>query len=247
MMKQYLRAFCNYEQDNWVELLPIAEFTYNNAIHPSSRMTPFWANYNYHLVMKCKALKQPSSLNSEIQAAMYEAGLEETHQTLRKNLKEAQANQRKYAGGNEVVFKIGDDVWHSTRHFRTARESKKLDYQRTEPYTVIKVINKNDYKLDLPYTIRKHNTSHISSLDRSAPPTAGEPPSGPQQTVVNDSDEWEVDRMLNSKRCCRKLQYLTQWVGYTYIQTSWEPAENVRNAQELVDELHREHPRKPQQ
>jgi transposase InsO family protein len=25
-MKQYLRAFCNYEQDNWVELLPLVEF-----------------------------------------------------------------------------------------------------------------------------------------------------------------------------------------------------------------------------
>jgi len=40
-MEQYLRAFCNYEQDNWVELMPLAEFAYNNAIHASTRMTPF--------------------------------------------------------------------------------------------------------------------------------------------------------------------------------------------------------------
>jgi len=51
-MVQYLRAFCNYEQDNWVELFPLAEFAYNTAIHASTRMTPFWANYHYHRVMQ---------------------------------------------------------------------------------------------------------------------------------------------------------------------------------------------------
>jgi len=40
-MEQYLRAFCNYEQANWVELLPLAEFAYNNSMHASMKMTPF--------------------------------------------------------------------------------------------------------------------------------------------------------------------------------------------------------------
>jgi len=126
-MERYLRAFCNYEQDNWVKLLPLAEFAYNNAIHASTRMTRFCVNYHYHPVMQFTAPKQPSSLNSDIQADPFAAGLEETHQTLHKNLQEAQANQTKYAGGKEVVFEVGDKVWLSTRHFRTRRPSKKLD------------------------------------------------------------------------------------------------------------------------
>jgi hypothetical protein len=28
-LEAYLRMFVNYEQDDWVELLPTAEFTYN--------------------------------------------------------------------------------------------------------------------------------------------------------------------------------------------------------------------------
>jgi hypothetical protein len=244
-MEQYLRAFCNYEQDNWVELLPLAEFAYNNAIQASTRMTPFWANYDYHPVMQLKAPKQPSSLNSEIQADTFAAGLKETHQTLRKNLQEAQANQKMYAGGKEVIFKVGDKVWLSTRHFRTARPSKKWDYKRTGPYTVSRVMKKNAYKLDIPYTIRKNNVFHISLLDRYTPPTAGQPASELELTVVDDSDEWEVDRILVSKRHGRKLHYLVQWAGYSYIRTSWESAENLGNEQELVDEFHREHPRKP--
>ena len=82
-------------------------------------MTPFRANYQYHPVMRFKALKQPSSRNSEIQADQFAAGLEETHQTLRRILQEPQASQLKYAGGKEVFFEVGVRVWLSTRHFQT--------------------------------------------------------------------------------------------------------------------------------
>ena len=30
-LKQCLQVYCNYQQDNWSELLPLAEFAYNNA------------------------------------------------------------------------------------------------------------------------------------------------------------------------------------------------------------------------
>jgi hypothetical protein len=99
--------------------------------------------------------------------------LEEIHKTLRKNIQESQANHTKYAGGKDVVFDVGDKVWLSTWHFRTTRPSKKLDFKRTGPYTVSKVINKNAYKLDLPYTIRKHKVFHVSLFDHHTPPAAG--------------------------------------------------------------------------
>jgi len=193
-------------------------------------MTPFWANYHYHLVMEFEAPKQPSSLNLVIQADTFAAGLEQTHQTLRKNLQEAQASQTKYAGGKEVAFEVGNKIWLSTRHFQTTRPSKKLDYKRTGPYMVSKVINKNAYKLDLLCMIRKNKVFYVSLLDRYTPPTAGQPPSEPQPTVLDNSDEWEVDRILESKGHCRTLHYLVQWAGYSYVRSSWEPAENLGNA-----------------
>jgi len=101
------------------------------------------------------------------------------------------------------------------------------------------------YKLDLLYRFRKHNIFHVSLLDHSTPPTAGQPPSDPQPTIVDDSDKWEVNRILDPKRFYRKLHYLVQWAGYSYVRTSWDPAENLGNGQELVDDFHREHPGKP--
>src|SRR5882724_261641 len=47
-LEQYLRVYCNYQQDNWFELLPLAEFTYNNTLSATTGITPFFANKGYH-------------------------------------------------------------------------------------------------------------------------------------------------------------------------------------------------------
>jgi hypothetical protein len=40
-LEQYLHLFVNERQDNWDELLPMAEFQYNNHIHASTQQTTF--------------------------------------------------------------------------------------------------------------------------------------------------------------------------------------------------------------
>jgi hypothetical protein len=210
-------------------------------------MTPFWANYHFHPEMQLKRPKAPTIARSEVKADVMLAGLEETHKILRQILLEAQTRHSHYAGGKEMIFKVGDKVWLSTRNIRTTRPCKKLEYKRAGPYTVSKIINQKSYKLDLPKTMRNHNVFHVSQLDRYTPPVVGQPPSEPQPTIVDEprDEEWEVDRILDSKRRYRKLHYLVQWAGYSHVRTRWEPAENLENAQELVDEFHREHPSKP--
>ena len=214
-IEQYLRAFCNYEQDNWVEFFRLAKLGCNNAIHASMRMSPFWGNYHYHPVMHFKAPKQPFSLNSQIQAETFAAGLEETDQTVHNNMKEAQPNQKKDAGGNNVIFDVGDIVWLSTRHFQMTRPAMMLDHTRSGLRKVSIVINKNAYKIGLPYTVRNHILVHVSVLDLFTPPTAGQPPPEQQPTVVDDSDKCDVNQIRNCKRHYRKLNYLVQWTGYS--------------------------------
>ena len=48
-MKDYFRAFVNYEQNDWAKLLPMAEFAYNNAKNTSTGYTPFELNSGFHL------------------------------------------------------------------------------------------------------------------------------------------------------------------------------------------------------
>ena len=46
-LEQYLCIFTNYQQDNWSSLLPLAEFSYNNALNATTGVSPFFANKGY--------------------------------------------------------------------------------------------------------------------------------------------------------------------------------------------------------
>ena len=48
-LKQYLCIYCNYQQDNWSELLFLAEFAYNNTLSTTTSVSPFFTNKGYHL------------------------------------------------------------------------------------------------------------------------------------------------------------------------------------------------------
>ena len=47
-MKAYFWAFVNFKQNDWAQLLPMAEFAYNNAKNASIGYTPFELNCRYH-------------------------------------------------------------------------------------------------------------------------------------------------------------------------------------------------------
>ena len=40
--------YCDYQETNWANLLPMAEFSYNNSKHSATTLTPFYANYGFH-------------------------------------------------------------------------------------------------------------------------------------------------------------------------------------------------------
>jgi len=47
-IEAYLGAFVGHKQDNWVSLLLMAEFAYNNSVMMGYGMSPFYANYGFH-------------------------------------------------------------------------------------------------------------------------------------------------------------------------------------------------------
>ena len=51
----------NYQQDNWALLLPLAEFTYNNAASATTGISPFFVNKGYHLRLTTNPLAPSSS------------------------------------------------------------------------------------------------------------------------------------------------------------------------------------------
>jgi hypothetical protein len=63
--------------------------------------------------------------------------------------------------------------------------------------------------------------------------------------IVEETEEWEVDRMLDSRGRYRNLRFLIQWAGYNHIPTSWEAAEYNEIDRKVVDICHRAHLDRP--
>jgi transposase InsO family protein len=47
-MEQYLQNFVNYQQNDWVHWLPMAEFATNNHTSETTGHSPFYGNYGFH-------------------------------------------------------------------------------------------------------------------------------------------------------------------------------------------------------
>ena len=112
ILEQYLRAYVNYQQDNWTELLPLAEFSYNNSKQEMIQHTSFFANYRYH----------PTNESIGHLTPQENTNLSQLHDTLREEntlgqlrQKENYDRQRK----SDPNLKSGDKVWLNTRTIRT--------------------------------------------------------------------------------------------------------------------------------
>ena len=48
VLEGYLHNYVNYDQNDWFQLLPLAEHAYNNSVTNAHGMSPFYANYGFH-------------------------------------------------------------------------------------------------------------------------------------------------------------------------------------------------------
>src|SRR6202012_2478072 len=245
----YLRCYCSYQQDNWPDLLPIAQFAYNNAPHSATQASPFFANYGYNP----RATLALDVTVRDSNAHDFSRELSELHSYCREQIAIAQtqykgpADRRRSPIPKEFV--PGALVWLNSKNIKTKRPSKKLDHKRLGPFEIESKISDNAFRLILPHSMRLlHPVFHVSllSLHRSNTiPNRTQSP--PPPVEIEGHNEYEATEVLDSRRRWRRLEYLVSWTGYenTSEAKTWEPAENLENSPDLVRRFHEKYPRKP--
>src|SRR5258705_4748573 len=91
VLEQYLHAYMNYQQDNWVLLLPLAEFAYNNVASTTTGVSPFFTNKGYHL----RLTMDPIAPSSSSEAQCYVMDLDQLHSQLKASIAEAQEHYQR--------------------------------------------------------------------------------------------------------------------------------------------------------
>jgi hypothetical protein len=142
---------------------------------------------------------------------------------------------------------VGDKVWLSHQNISTDRPSVKLSHRKLGPYLVLEKIGSHAFKLSLPHTMRIHPVFHINLLQKCHPdPHGRDPPQPPPIITEEGEEEYEVEEILDSKWKGRgknkKIWYLIKWVGYDAGSNSWEPVDNVGNAEEAIQDFHKKFP-----
>ena len=52
--------------------------------------------------------------------------------------------------------------------------------------------------------------------------------------MVQDHIKYEVEKILDKRVQYHRTEYLVKWMGYPEYNTTWEPAANLKNSQDLI-------------
>ena len=132
-LEQYLSHYINFKQNNGIDLLPLAQFAYNNYQHSTTRISHFYANYGKHpnwdpnnnittstLEAATTKINKIVKLHKELNRRVNQGGKDTAKQVNKKRLK-------------GPTFERGDKVYLLTKNLKSKRPSNKLDHVRIGP------------------------------------------------------------------------------------------------------------------
>ncbi len=143
-----LRVYCQFEQDNWVCWLLMAEFAYKNSRQASPMMSPFEVLLGYHPWMFYKDNCDP--LSKSWTADENAATLRNLIKKLKVYLTESQELQAFYHNKHvkERTYWLVDSVWLNGKHIKT-KKNPKLERKYLSPFEILEAVGKQVDKLKL--------------------------------------------------------------------------------------------------
>ena len=236
-LEQYLWFFIENRQKDWPEWLAAAEFAINNKVHTATKVSPFMANYGKELRMGGD-IRRKGKVESVTE---FVERMKKVQEEAEAALKKTQEEMKRYVdrGRRETeVWKKGDRVLLSTKNLVfKERPTKKLTERYVGPYAIEEVVLSSAVKLRLPCLMRIHPVVNVSRIVKYKEQVKGQKKKEGKPVEVEGVGEWEVEKILNKKKMSGIEKYLIRWKGFTAEGDTWERKENLKNAEELIEEF----------
>lgn len=240
-LEEYLRHYVKSKPQAWDEFLPLAEFAYNNSKQASTGFSPFELCYTHKPMAPIDFLSSSPITVPAVDSLL--DTIKSQFMIARDRIHEAQTKQSSYSNNQHTskVFKSGDlvllDAAHIDSPHSSSLPSTKFKPRWLGPFKILEV-KRVTAKLEIPSTMKFHDTFHFSKLKHfdqndsvQFPNRSVEPPPPIQ---IDNSTEFEVESITAKRSFRGKTQYLVNWKGYGPDDATWEPISNLSNAQEAV-------------
>ena len=252
-----LRAFVNFDRNNWSQLLSRIAFAYNNTPHTATGYSPALLLYGFKPNEPLSYLLEPDSSNIsrpkwedliKDDSKEFIEEFEGIRQVAKDALRKAQVTFEKAYNKNHIPlsFEVGDLAMinlHSL-HLPDVTEGKgvKLTRRFEGPFEIIDKLSDVTYRLRIPHTYDIHPVISIAHLERHipSPEEFGERDHlSPLREETKSTQEYEILEIVNERKIKKRgkyiMEYQCNWKGYGVTQ-EWIPLRNLKNAQDLLEE-----------
>ena len=117
---------------------------------------------------------------------------------------------------NPQGLKVGDNVWLENKNIHSNQLSKKLDSKRYRPFRISKDIGLGAFQLEHLERWMIYNVFNEDLLTQCVEPKFKEQHEepAPPPMIINEEEEYEVEKVRKHRKCGRETQYLVHWKGY---------------------------------
>jgi len=158
--------FIDHKQEQWLDWLETAEFTYNNKAYLSTKISPFKTNYRQDSRIGFEMRKKGKYERAE----KFMMKMKEIQEEAKAVLGKVQEKIKKYANRKRAEvneYKVGDLVMLSTKDLKyqmVGRRIEKLTERFVGFYKIKKIILSNTVELELLSTVKIHLVVNISRI-----------------------------------------------------------------------------------
>ncbi|GJP56485.1 hypothetical protein CLOM_g15552 [Closterium sp. NIES-68] len=241
-MEQLIRKNCP-DRNKWEDVLPMLEFSYNNAPSATTNHSPFYLNYGMDPTV-------PISTNVESQVPRSQQFVEEL-QTARDKavelIRKANATARRYTDlhRRDITMTAGQLVLLDTKNLRLPLPIK-LRPRFCGPFKIVKMVTPVTAQLRLPDDWRIHNKFHVSLLRPFVPDTSDiarqrlvpdvRPPA---ETTIEPSKILSHRIRIDGQG--RHVEFLIRWTNRTSEDDTWVPSDQIQSPLILANYLDRKY------
>jgi chromodomain-containing protein/p58 integrase-like protein len=238
-LRAYYRHYTDYEQTNWIDITPLAQYAVNDAVNASTGETPNFVTFGTKRIQG----KEEREKESEVS---HQQIMQQIHCEVQRDIAWAKTVTKHYYDQKRreaPTIEIDDRVYIRRRtsgeksyNIKTGRKSQKMDCVKIGPYRVLEKLPNDNYRIALPERMRIHPIFHVSLLN---------PTKNPETTRDDETfEEFEVEHILDKRVRQGKVEYLVKWKGYENNENTWEPTEHLHcpdKVQEFVKRSRKKH------